>query len=407
MTKILTIPSWLTLTIIVNHTTDVKLGHYLFAQYKRFPNDSPRFDLNKDKFKKGYDALEDFFNYNVTLTLNNVNPEIISYELTLNNYSNTSEFKGNTLNRNEPIHLLKTKTELTTDIIETHLGGGDFNMEDKDSGHTYWKLDKSGVVVHGCTMYSYEQCDATELSGLDGALEIVTEEDLNYYNTRTLKEICIELQKVLAIENDYKFPIENYVELTSEEKAKLFPLKSEIYLDYRYTAEDITNIVISFTTNNELEFFKLISEEVLDADIHKGVTKSSIVMLDCVTNRTWDILYERGTSSFDISILNVTEYFEIPELMSNNTLLEDNIVLFLYSKGFNYNAKENLFKKTIIRQVFFNIDINPTSITLSVGSEDNVSNNCYSNLDYFEWKLSDIQFKQAWKELCSKINKTT
>ena len=121
-------------------------------------------------------------------------------------------------------------TELTTDIIEKHLGGGDFCMTDKDDGETTWKM-ANGIEVFSCTMCGYEVSDADNLQGLGQYLYIETEEDLARYNAMTYKEVCITLFHEL-VEHDIDFPIEDYVELSQDELDAL----------NRETAEEVEEI---------------------------------------------------------------------------------------------------------------------------------------------------------------------
>lgn len=118
----------------------------------------------------------------------------------------------------------ETKTPLTTAIVESYFGGGDFKNTDKGAGHTYWTMD-NGIKIHGCTLCEGEQEDVSLLEGLDQALDIETEEDLKRYSSMTIKAVCLEVQADLATNYNAEFDVEKFVELTDEERAALVPVK--------------------------------------------------------------------------------------------------------------------------------------------------------------------------------------
>jgi len=101
-------------------------------------------------------------------------------------------------------------TELTLDIIKSHLGGGTFRMVDRDAGYTDWVLKTSGVIVSGCTMCDYEHVDTSSLEGLGQYLEIETEEALIMYNEMTLEELCLKVQHECLVD-DIVFPIDAFL----------------------------------------------------------------------------------------------------------------------------------------------------------------------------------------------------
>lgn len=422
--KKLFLPLWLVSRVFIDYEDKAKdgsftLGHFLHVEYSKYSSDNiPLYTA--DKFKKTYENLEDIMDFNVKLDVSNGTLGNLKYTITLKpRFSDNIEYTGvqihNEISKWDALDIIRTKTPLTTAIIDSHLGGGDFKMVDKDGGHTYWELDESGIEVHGCTMCSYEYCDASNLSGLDDSIYIETEEDLIFYNGKTLKEVCIALQIELATKHDHKFPIENYVELTDEERTNLAPLKSDSMGMNELHFSDLVDIVINFANEREHEKYILHSDDEISVDKHKAISIHHMIVQQKASKRFWKIEYERGTSFEDIDVEEVTEVFPIASLSewdedNRDTLMSDEKVLFLYKENFKYNGYS--FTKAIHHQDCFNIDITKTQIILNIGDEeDNGHGNDCSNISHESWDLTQMTFEQAWNELYktikNHINETT